>query len=280
MSLRASKEFIPINCGGLHETTLTADLFGYKKGAFTGAKEDTEGALKRADGGTLFLDEVGDIPMKAQTALLRFLNDGTYERLGEIGKLSGSNVRIICATNKDLSYEIREGRFREDLYYRISVFPICIPSLAPLNDERASKAFKTFLDDISKELNYNLTEPLFIEKAFKILVKYNYPGNYREMRNILEYAIVKSGGKTIHPEHLPDYITGSSFNRDINEYLSLPADQFLPAINKLIYNKFSQVKNEVGTDAGAGRAFGITIQRFQKLLEKSQRGKAIKSNFQ
>lgn len=275
MSSRTSKQFIPINCGGLNENTLLSELFGHTKDAFTGAHKDADGAIKRSDGGTLFLDEIGNIPMKAQIALLRFLNDGKYQRLGEIGKDYNANVRIICATNKDLSKEVKESRFREDLYFRLNVFPIQIPSLAPLNNDRASKAFRACLIDIVKDYDYTLKNPLFTNKAFEVLVKYSFPGNYREMRNILEYAIVKSGGNTIHPEHLPDYILGSTYKDNSNEFLSLPPDQFLSAVNKLIHEKFNQEYKERGSYLKAAYALGLTNTRFKRILESSREGKAI-----
>jgi transcriptional regulator with GAF, ATPase, and Fis domain len=194
LSKRKNSKMITVNCGGLNDETLSSELFGHKKGAFTGAHRDKKGAIELAQDSTLFLDEIGDMPVKAQIALLRFLNDGTYQRFGESGKDREGNARIICATNQNLSQKGIEDKFREDLYHRINVFTIKIPSIAPLNKQRAETAFKTFLDAIAEEHELKIKGPLLTENAFEKLSKYNYHGNYREMKNILRYALVKSNG--------------------------------------------------------------------------------------
>ncbi len=210
---------------------------------------------------------------EAQIALLRFLNDKTYQRLGELGTDRKGNARIICATNKDLLHEIKEGHFREDLFNRIHDFPIRIPSVAPLNKERAETAFKTFLLSIAVKHGYELKSPPFTEKAFEKLLKYDYPGNYREMKSILEYAIVRSNGKTI-AGHLPEYIFGSTSKG--HDLLSLQPEKFLPAVNKLIYEKLNQEYKERGeNDSKTSLAFQLTNTRFKRLLDNSRKGEAI-----
>jgi thioredoxin type arsenate reductase len=197
--LRASKLFVPVNCGALPEALLESELFGHVKGAFTGAIRDKKGRFELADGGTIFLDEIGDIPAAMQVRLLRVLQEGRFERVGSEKTLK-VDVRLISATNKDLAEEIAEGRFREDLYYRLSVVPMILP---PLRDRR---------NDIPLLVEHTLERELEATKksgitlapeTLDIMMSYDWPGNVRELQNWIQFALVKCKEKEIKPEHLP-----------------------------------------------------------------------------
>ena len=196
---RGSKLFVPINCGALPESLLESELFGHVRGAFTGAVRDKKGRFELADEGTIFLDEIGDVTPAMQVKLLRVLQEGTFERVGSEETLQ-VDVRVIAATNKDLQKEIREGRFREDLYYRLSVMPILLP---PLRERRT---------DIPLLANHVLQravreagrEPVTLSfEALDTMISYDWPGNVRELQNWLQFALVKCKDAVIRPEHLP-----------------------------------------------------------------------------
>ncbi len=192
-STRKDGPFEPINCAALPDTLLESELFGYEEGAFTGASRCKAGKFEMANGGTVFLDEIGDISLAAQAKLLRFLEDKMYSRLGGNERLM-ADVRIISATNSDLEKKMRAGEFREDLYYRLSVFTIQLP---PLRQRRS---------DIPL-LAAHFLEPhpsvTIVKDTITMLEKYSWPGNVRELRNAIEHALVLARGKTILPDHLP-----------------------------------------------------------------------------
>lgn len=190
---------IHVNCGAIPETLLESELFGYEKGAFTGArKEGKIGYFEMAEGGTIFLDEIGDIPLNLQVKLLQVLQDKYFYRVGGTEKVN-VNLRVITATNKNLEEEMAEGRFREDLYYRINVFPIWIP---PLRDriEDIYPLVNTILPKICKEIGCG--NKRISGEALNLLTKYNWPGNVRELENILERAINLAEGGTILSKHI------------------------------------------------------------------------------
>jgi two-component system, NtrC family, response regulator AlgB len=192
--------FITVSCPSLSKELLESELFGHVKGSFTGAVRDTWGKVAAAEGGTLFLDEIGELPLDIQPKLLRLLQERQYERLGE-HKPRLTNVRIIAATNKDLKVSVREGKFREDLFYRLDVISVQIP---PLRDrERDLERFAdSFLDFFSKQLGRGSIR--FDEEALRKLKAYRWPGNLRELRNTTERAVILSNGDTITQEFLPD----------------------------------------------------------------------------
>ena len=198
-SPRANKLFVPVNCGALPEGLIETELFGHVKGAFTGAVRDKKGRFELADGGTIFLDEIGDISPAIQVKLLRVLQESTFERVGSEETIK-VDVRIISATNKDLSSEIAEGRFREDLYYRLNVVPIQLP---PLRDRRndisllAQHVLQKILTDTGRK------DVRISPEALDIIMSYDWPGNVRELQNWMQFALVKCRGNLIRPEHLP-----------------------------------------------------------------------------
>ncbi len=198
-SPRHQKPFVPVNCAALPDTLLESELFGHEKGAFTGASERRIGKFELADGGTLFLDEIGDISPSAQAKLLRVLQEGEIQRLGS-NKIIKVNVRVVAATNKKLEEEVKAGRFREDLFYRIRVLEIALPPLRE-RPEDIPILVNHFLEQLRRE---HPTQVRAISpEALQYLRRYSFPGNVRELRNIIERALVLASGDTILPEHLP-----------------------------------------------------------------------------
>lgn len=193
---RADKMFVPVNCGALPEGLLESELFGHVKGSFTGAVRDKKGRFELADGGTIFLDEIGDISPAMQVKLLRVLQEGSFERVGG-EKTVKVNVRVISATHRDLPKEMAAGRFREDLFYRLSVVPLVVP---PLRERRT---------DIPILANYFLRRLAvgktvsFSPEALDFMFSYNWPGNVRELQNWIQFALIKCKTGIIQPEHLP-----------------------------------------------------------------------------
>ncbi len=197
--LRQNKPFIAVNCASLSDDLLESELFGHMKGAFTSAIYDRPGRFELADHGTLFLDEIGDMSPSAQAKVLRVLQEHEFERVGGT-KTVRVDVRIIAATNKDLFQEVSEGRFREDLYYRIRVFPIRVPLLRERKDD-IFPLIKHFMAKFSRETGKQIIN--ISPKALAYFLSYDYPGNVRELENMIEHAFVTSPGPTLLIEHLP-----------------------------------------------------------------------------
>ena len=201
-SLRKDKPFVVINCSAYPATLLESEIFGHEKGAFTGAVRQKQGRFEQADGGTVFLDEVGEIPLSAQIKLLRVLQSQKFERLGGEQTLS-VNVRILAATNKDLLTEVKNGTFREDLYYRLNVIPITLPPLKkrpndiPLLSNHFLRRFAAAQDKKLKGFN---------SEAMRVLLDYPWPGNVRELENSIEHAVVLTKGEQIEVSDLPQFI--------------------------------------------------------------------------
>ncbi len=219
-SPRKQKPFIAVNCGALPESLLESELFGYKKGAFTGADKDKPGRFALAEGGTLFLDEIGDISPAMQVKLLRVLQEQEYEPLGSLTSVK-TNVRIICATNKNLTDLIEKDLFRQDLYYRINVITIMLPALKDRKEDIADIA-QSFLEKYSNQQQKNISG--FDADVFNFFYEYNWPGNIRELENIVERMTVLAKNSLltidlIPPELLAQKQTteGSSINKARNE---------------------------------------------------------------
>ena len=198
LSDRAKQPFVAINCGAIPETLLESELFGYEKGAFTGAAKQTRGKIEYADGGTLFLDEIGDIPQPLQVKLLRFLQERVIERLGGRSEIP-VNVRVVCATNQNLMDLVEKGAFREDLYYRISEITINIPPLREREGDALLLA-KVFLEKFGNEYGRNLKG--FTEDAATAIQAYSWPGNVREMENRIKRAVIMAEGNGVTAEEL------------------------------------------------------------------------------
>ncbi|MEW5783367.1 MAG: sigma-54 interaction domain-containing protein [Pseudomonadota bacterium] len=195
-SRRASRPFVAVDCSGLTETLFESELFGHEKGAFTGAAMRRIGLVEAASGGTLFLDELGDIPLGLQVKLLRLLETGTFRRVGASDFLK-ADVRLISATHRNLRAMVAEGRFRQDLYYRLNTFPIHLPALRERIEDVPLLA-EALLARVAPGRSLRLSE-----EALACLMAYDYPGNVRELRNVLERATLLCDGDVILPEHLP-----------------------------------------------------------------------------
>jgi NtrC-family two-component system response regulator AlgB len=199
-STRAARPFVTVNCPTLSEELLTSELFGHARGAFTGATQDKQGTVEIAEGGTLFLDEISEISPNLQAKLLRFLHEKTFERVGET-RTRQANVRIIAATNKDLERAVKEGRFREDLLYRINIIEVTVPPLREREQDiiPLANSFLSFFARDEKKLLPELSE-----SARTIMLSYPWPGNVRELRNVIERAVILCPSQIIEPEYLPE----------------------------------------------------------------------------
>lgn len=198
-SPRRDKPFIKISCAAIPETLLESELFGYEKGAFTGAFKRKPGKFEMANHGTLFLDEIGDLPHSVQVKLLRVLQEREFERIGGTETIK-VDVRIICATNKDLEKEAKEGKFREDLFYRLKVIPIHLPPLRERKEDTPI-LINYFIKRYSKKMNKKISA--FSDEAMGYLLDYDFPGNVRELENIVERSIALSPNQIISKEYLP-----------------------------------------------------------------------------
>ena len=199
LSNRDKKAFVPINCGAFPETLLDSELFGHARGAFTGATSNKRGLIEEADMGTLFLDEIGEAPPAFQIRLLRFLDNGHFRRVGETEERK-SNARIIAATNKDLNQYIKEKKFREDLYYRLSVAVVKIPPLRERKEDIVPLS-QHFLQLYSKKMGKPI--PKLHPEVHDIFKNYSWPGNVRELENTIEHALILSNSNEIHINDLP-----------------------------------------------------------------------------
>lgn len=227
-SERADKPFIKVSCAALPETLLESELFGYEKGAFTGAQAMKRGRFELAHTGTLFLDEIGDIPLATQIKLLRVIQEKEFERVGGVETIR-VDIRLITATNKDLEAEVRAGRFREDLYYRLNVIPIFLPSLRERKED-LPLLVQHFLEKANHENGKSVKR--VSDEAWEYVMNYSWPGNVRELENALERAVVICQGDIIGREHFPfdlqakikppDQLEGAS-NHQWNEVQDLPS---------------------------------------------------------
>ena len=203
LSGRKEKPFIKVNCGALPDTLLESELFGYVKGAFTDAKKDKPGRFALANGGTIFLDEVGDMSPSLQVKLLRVLQEKEYEPLGSTSPRK-TDVRIIAATNKDLSRMVSEGKFRDDLFYRLNVVKIELPPLSKRRED-----IPLLIDAFIQKFNVKMGKQILgvSDRALRVLLKHDFPGNVRELENIIEHAFVLCGGSKIDVDCLPKELT-------------------------------------------------------------------------
>ncbi|MCK4739717.1 MAG: sigma-54-dependent Fis family transcriptional regulator [Deltaproteobacteria bacterium] len=204
-STRTRRPFVALNCAAIPDDLIESELFGHEKGAFTGAIAKKKGCFDLADGGTLFLDEIADMSLKTQAKVLRILQEQNFERVGGTKKIT-VNVRVVAATNKNLEEEIKNGNFREDLYYRLNVIPFSIP---PLRDRGSdiSIFFDYYLEEFSRQTSTPI--PVISEDAARILLNYRWPGNVRELKNLMERLVIMSSSNIVNVEDLPVSIRGS-----------------------------------------------------------------------
>jgi PAS domain S-box-containing protein len=244
LSPRRKGPLVTVNCGALPETLLESEIFGYRAGAFTGAVRDRKGRIAAADGGTLFLDEIGDMPMSMQVKLLRFLQEHVYERLGDVRSIK-ADVRVIAATNKNLAQLVDDGIFRRDLYYRINVMSIELP---PLRERKRDIPLlvQAFLDRLSMNRGKLLTG--ISPQTLEILMEHDFPGNIRELENIIEHAFVLCPGPTIEIEHLPDNFLAGAQHKQVGSAVSLEELEGQFILNVLERNQWNrqQAAQELG----------------------------------
>jgi transcriptional regulator with PAS, ATPase and Fis domain len=257
-SERKDRPFIAINSVGLSKELLESELFGHEQGAFTGAQRRKTGKIELAHGGTIFFDEIGDVSQELQTKLLRFLQEREFERVGGVMPIS-VDVRIIAATNRDLQSSMKEGRFREDLYYRLNVVVIHLPSLRERREDIAPLT-QYFLRKHSVAAEKNITE--ISKEAQARLAAYDWPGNVRELANVIERAVVLGSGPTVTVEDLPDRIaygwtTPTSATQTYREGLNA-------ARKELILKALATTR---GNRSAAAKTLGIEAKYLLKLIK-------------
>jgi Nif-specific regulatory protein len=258
-SARSHKPFIRVNCAALPETIIESELFGHEKGAFTGALHERKGRFELAHGGTLFLDEIGDLSMMTQIKLLRVLQEREFERVGGVETIK-TDVRIIAATNRNLEELIAENRYREDLYYRLNVFPIHIP---PLRERKTDILLLAdhFIEKYSRADGRNIRR--ISTPAIDMLMAYHWPGNVRELENCIQRAVVMSNDDVIHGHHLPPTLqTAEASGTTISGTL----DESLESVERELLNE--ALKSSRGNMAKAARLLGITERRMGLRVQK------------
>jgi DNA-binding NtrC family response regulator len=201
-SLRQDRPFVPVDCTSLSENLLESELFGHVKGSFTGAVSNKKGLFETADGGTLFLDEIGNISLSTQAKLLRFIEEREFKAVGDT-RVQKVDVRLVTATNKNLEGMVEDGEFRDDLYYRINIFPIEIPPLRERRDDIPALATH-FLEQFNEEMQHKSVE--FSPGAMNLLMNHDWPGNVRELENVVQRAVILAGGDVIRQGHLVSII--------------------------------------------------------------------------
>jgi Nif-specific regulatory protein len=249
-SPRADKPFVKINCAALPESLIESELFGHEKGAFTGATSARKGRFEMADRGTIFLDEIGDLPLSVQTKLLRVLQEKEFERIGGNATIK-VNVRIITATNRNLDVLMEEGKFREDLYYRLNIFPILVP---PLRERKTDIMLLTdhFVEKYGKEHGKQIVR--ISTPATDMLVNYHWPGNVRELENCIERAIILVTDGVIQSYHLPPNLQRSEIP-GLHETASGFKEIMVNMEREIIID---ELKRSRGNMAKAARTLGIT----------------------
>jgi DNA-binding NtrC family response regulator len=262
--------FVDINCGAIPETLQESELFGYKKGAFTGAVDSRVGKLELAHGGTLFLDEVAEMSLGTQTKFLRFLQEKNFERLGENRKIN-VDTRIICATNKNLQEEVEKKTFREDLYYRLAVFPLTIPPLRERKEDIAPLCGH-FLRKYGAELNKDIFVQSFSASAMDCLQSYSWPGNIRQLENVIYQAMIISESKSIEKESLPMELKAESTKIGEADSSVSPTDVssatgILPW-KEVEKQTIAAALKVAGSIPKAAKALGISRSTFYRMVEK------------
>ena len=258
--------FVPVNCGAIPEGIVESELFGHVKGAFSGAVKERKGRFELAHKGTLLLDEVADLPLKIQVKLLRFLQEGSFEKVGGEKKVS-VDVRIISATNKNLKEEVKKGTFREDLYYRLNVIPIQLPPLRQRKSDIPLLA-QYFLKEAEQESNNPVPE--LAGESLDAMLDYHWPGNVRELKNIIQFSVVRSRGKKIMPSDLPAEITqGKDFTTNVEEK-DLSQD-IIPTRRKLDMESVKDaIRKTGGNKSKAARVLGVGRATLYRFLDRNE----------
>lgn len=267
------KAFITVNCGAIPESLMESEMFGHKKGSFTGAIADKPGLFEAADNGTLFLDEVGELPLTIQVKLLRAIQERIIRRVGS-NEDTQVTVRIIAATNRDLEDMVRAGTFRQDLYYRLNVIQIRTPSLRERRDDVPILA-KHFLKKYNERLHKTISG--ISQEALAVLKSYDYPGNVRELENIIERTVALEAGASILPESLPPFVKTTAGRREMvsSEGIEITEegvdlDKIIGQIEKELIVKAIHAAN--GTKKRAAKLLGITFRSMRYRVEKYNLG--------
>ncbi len=262
LSNRAQKEFVSVNCTAIPETLLESELFGHKKGSFTGASLDHKGLFELADGGTIFLDEIGDMPLSVQAKLLRVLQERKIRPVG-CNFEKDINFRLISATHRDLKEEVRKGYFREDLFYRLSVVPLQLPALRNRKEDipYLAEKFLAFFSD-----KYSFDNLRFSDDAMRSLMHRDWPGNIRELQNYIERIVVMhKGGKVIDLEDIPDeedFVEEDFFKQHFSKIGEFPTVDELT--NEYIHFILSQVDSHQGE---ASRILGLSRRTLYRKMK-------------
>ncbi len=266
-SPRARKRFVAVNCAAITDTLVQSTLFGHEKGAFTGAERSKQGLFEYASGGTLFLDEIGDLPLEAQAKLLRALQEKTIQRVGGNEAIK-VDVRVICATNQNLEKLVREGDFREDLFYRINVFPVHIPPLRQRKEAiipLAEYFIRKFMDSIlEKDIQ------LMTQGAKKILMNYSWPGNIRELANTMERAIILAGLPPVTSEHLEFLKTSMQKGKQSGRLKLSQEGIHLEELEKDLIKQALQLTGN--NQSAAARLLGLTRSKFRTRVKQLEEG--------
>lgn len=263
-SARSGQSFIGINCGAIPPTLIESELFGYERGAFTGAnREGKMGVFESANKGTVFLDEIGDLPLDMQVHLLRVLQERQVKRVGGVRSIS-VDVRIVAATNRDLLEMVREKTFREDLYYRLNVVPIQIP---PLRERKGDikPLIQSFLTDMNKKYRF---QKAFTPAAMEVMHRYAWPGNVRELKNVVEQAVILSSGDYILPTDLPITSCHEADSDGGTLDLRLAVAQFEYDHICLAYKKYRNVRAAAASLGMDDATFVRKRKKYEKLLQK------------
>jgi transcriptional regulator with PAS, ATPase and Fis domain len=262
-SARGDAPFLEVNCTALPETLLESELFGHERGAFTDAKERKQGLLELADGGTVLLDEIGDLPPGAQAKLLRFLETRTFKRVGGVRDIT-VDVRIIASTNRDLDAAVRDGSFRRDLFYRLNVIPIVIPSLRE-RPEDVEPLATHFLEQMTTRMRRQART--VSRAAVAMLERYAWPGNVRELRNVIERSVILEEGPEVVPEHLPEELQLGARAADLEPGFRLPAGGIsLESLEKDLLRQ--ALEQTGGNKTRAAELLGLTRDTLRYRIEK------------
>lgn len=261
-SPRSKRPFIAVNCAAIPEGLLESELFGHVKGAFTGAVNNRPGRFTQADGGTLLLDEIGDMPVAIQAKILRVLQERTFEPVGGT-HTQETDVRIVAATHKDLKAAVANGSFREDLYYRLNVFPIELPALRDRQEDVpliAAYFLKQFNESMGKRISG------FTQKAQGAMMDYRWPGNIRELQNCVERAVIVAKGASIDLQNLPRYVFENSSN--VNEQDTIPSDIDAELTKQERQFLLKALEESEGIQIKAAQMLGISERSFWHRIKK------------
>ena len=261
-SARAGRPFVPVNCAAIPEGILEAELFGYEKGAFTGAVARREGRFEAAAGGTLFLDEIGEIPSHVQVKLLRVLQEGEIERLGAAGRPTPIDLRLVAATNLDLARAVREGRFREDLYYRLNVISVPIPPLRDRRDD-VPLLIEHFIQVYREKNGKSIVG--CSRRALELLTSYPWPGNVRELENAIERAVVLTRSNSLDEEDLPREVRTAMPGGIEGRVLSFPIGTPLEEVERQAIHE--TLRHTKGDKRLAAQLLGIATRTIYRKLE-------------